>query len=140
MADAVSNHGFQFDGAGGLFALGTQAPDGKDINAAFDPSRAVEAQKATALEYDFRVVGEAAVQKALASVERKFAGLAKPGALKPRDVVKLARARVKEIKRTLRNMKRLQKEQVELERLIAAADGKTLAPVRAIDTARRSAG
>ena len=57
-------------------------------------------------------------------------------AVSPRGVVKAAKARVRAIRAELRNMKALQKELAELERLIQAAK-KPLAAVRDI---RRSAG
>lgn len=40
---------------------------------------------------------------------------------KPIDVLKLAKARLREVKRQLKQMKKLEVEQKELERLIAAA-------------------
>lgn len=59
-------------------------------------------------------------------------------ALKPRDVVKAAKTRAAEIRAQLRVMKRLEKELVELERLIAAAKQKPVALVRNIDHARHA--
>lgn len=63
---------------------------------------------------------------------------APPAGLKPRDVVKAAKARASEIRAQLRVMKRLEKELVELERLIAAAKQKPVALVRNIDHARHA--
>lgn len=59
-------------------------------------------------------------------------------ALHPADVVKAAKARAKNIRVELRNMKRLERELAELERLIAAAKQKPVAVVRSIDHARHS--
>lgn len=56
----------------------------------------------------------------------------------PKDIVGLAKARLKEVKQELRRMKTLEKECGELERLIAAAeDTKPRAVVREL---KRSAG
>ncbi len=44
-----------------------------------------------------------------------------PQADKPIDVLKLAKARLREVKRQLKQMAKLELEQAELERLIAAA-------------------
>jgi uncharacterized protein with von Willebrand factor type A (vWA) domain len=59
-------------------------------------------------------------------------------ALRPKDVVKAAKARVREIRAELRHMKRLEQQLGELERLIAAAKHKPVALVRNIDHARQS--
>jgi hypothetical protein len=56
----------------------------------------------------------------------------------PKDIVKLAAARVREIKAELRNHAKLQTELAELERLIAAAKAKPLATIRKIETARHA--
>lgn len=56
--------------------------------------------------------------------------------LKPADVLKLARARVREIKAELRRHAALKKELTQLENMLSAA--KPLAPVRALDSARRA--
>ena len=55
----------------------------------------------------------------------------------PGAVIKAAKARVTQIRAELRNMKRLQKELTELERLITAAK-KPVAAVRNIDQARHA--
>lgn len=55
----------------------------------------------------------------------------------PREVVKAARARIKELRAFMREAAKAKKELTELERLVAAAKGKQLAPVRDI---RRSTG
>jgi hypothetical protein len=57
--------------------------------------------------------------------------------LAPRDVVKLAKARLRDIKKELRRLKALEKERAQLERLIDAADGKPRAVVHNI---KRTAG
>jgi hypothetical protein len=58
--------------------------------------------------------------------------------IKPGDVVGAARARIREIKATLRDHARLQRELTELQRLVAAAKQKPRASIRAIDSARRA--
>jgi len=63
----------------------------------------------------------------------------KTGSLKPRDVVKLAKRRLREIKAELKHHERLKREKASLERLVEAAS-KPVALVRPIDSARRSAG
>lgn len=57
-------------------------------------------------------------------------------AINPRAIVKAAKQRRKELKAHLRQAVRWQKELSQLERLIAAADGKPIAPVRSIDSRR----
>jgi len=57
---------------------------------------------------------------------------------RPADIVKAAKARVKTIRVELKQMKRLQSELAELERLIAAAKQKPVALVRNIDHARHA--
>jgi len=47
-----------------------------------------------------------------------------PKAVGPKNVVALAKARLREVKSELRRMKALEKEKGELERLIAAAESK----------------
>lgn len=56
--------------------------------------------------------------------------------LKPRDVIKLARARLREVNREISRIKKLEKERDELSRLVAAADGKPIATVRALPLKR----
>lgn len=56
---------------------------------------------------------------------------------KPRDIVKQAKARAKELRAQLRQAERWKKELAQLERLIAAADGKAIAVVRNLDSSRR---
>lgn len=56
--------------------------------------------------------------------------------LRPADVVRAAKSRVKEIRTEIRRLKALEKELGELERLIAAAKQKPVAIVRNIDHAR----
>lgn len=55
----------------------------------------------------------------------------------PKNVVALAKARLREVKIELRRLKALEKERDELERLIAAAENKPRAVVREL---KRSAG
>lgn len=57
--------------------------------------------------------------------------------LAPKNVVALAKARLREVKAELRRMKALEKERAELERLIAAAEDKPRAVVHEL---KRSAG
>jgi hypothetical protein len=61
----------------------------------------------------------------------------KTGSLKPKDVLRLARARVREIRAELKRHAALQKELTQLENMLKAA--KPLASVRALDTAHRRA-
>lgn len=68
----------------------------------------------------------------------KKAKAVKPKPPAPKDIVSLAKARLKEVKQELRRMKALEKECGELERLIAAAeDTKPRAVVREL---KRTAG
>lgn len=67
----------------------------------------------------------------------KAAKIAKPP--KPKDIVKLARARLREVNREIARIRKLEKERDELARLVEAADNKPLAPVRGIATAKRGA-
>lgn len=55
----------------------------------------------------------------------------------PKNVVALAKARLREVKAELRRLKALEKEKGELERLIAAAENKPKSNLREI---KRSAG
>lgn len=48
----------------------------------------------------------------------------KPMSLSPRDVVRLARRRLREVKADIKRLGKLQKEREQLERLLLAADGK----------------
>lgn len=57
---------------------------------------------------------------------------AKP--LKPRDVVKLAKARLKDVNREIARLHKLERERDELKRLIDAADGRPVALVRSLPT------
>ncbi len=61
----------------------------------------------------------------------------RPSLTGPREVVRAAKARAKDIRAELRHMKALQKELTELERLIAAAK-KPVAAVRPIESARHA--
>lgn len=82
------------------------------------------------------------VEAALAGVPRRAEQHARRFAASPsspRDVIRGARLRVKEIRAELRRLKALQRELAELERLLAAAKNKSpRATVRALDTARRT--
>ena len=55
---------------------------------------------------------------------------------KPINVVKLARARLREVQRGIKQLRKLEKERDELERLIRAADGKPVAVVANLRTAK----
>jgi hypothetical protein len=55
---------------------------------------------------------------------------------KPINVVKLARARLRDVQRGIKQLRKLEKERDELERLIRAADGKPVAVVANIRTAK----
>jgi hypothetical protein len=59
-------------------------------------------------------------------------------ALSSKNVVKLAKARRRELAREIARLKKLEPELAALDRLIAAADGKPIAVVR--DITKRSAG
>lgn len=54
-----------------------------------------------------------------------------------RDVVRLARKRRKELKAEIRRLKKAEAELAQLERLIAAAEGRQLASVRNLEPSRR---
>jgi hypothetical protein len=58
----------------------------------------------------------------------------KPSTSKPIDVLKLARARLREVERELRTKRKLEAERDELKRIISAAEGKP-GVVRSIRTA-----
>jgi hypothetical protein len=76
------------------------------------------------------------VQPAQAPTSKPIA--AQPADLSPRAIVKSIRARIKAIRAELKSHAALKAELAELERLLAAATGKPLAPVRTIESARRS--
>lgn len=57
--------------------------------------------------------------------------------LTPQDVVKLAKRRLREIKRELKALRKLEAEKSQLERLVNAADGRPVAVVREL---KRSSG
>lgn len=61
----------------------------------------------------------------------------KPKPAAPKNVVALAKARLREVKAELRRLKALEKEKGELERLIAAAENKPKTNLREI---KRTAG
>jgi len=56
--------------------------------------------------------------------------------LTPRSIVKQARARRAELKRLLKQAKAWERELAQLERLIAAADGRPVAVLKQIDSRR----
>jgi len=60
--------------------------------------------------------------------------------LKTTNVLALAKARLKDVKKELRRMNALEKERAELERLIVAAQTKPKAVVSALKPAARNAG
>jgi hypothetical protein len=62
------------------------------------------------------------------------ADVATVAAIRPRDVVRLARARLREVERDIRRIKKLETERDELKRLLAAADNRPLAVVRKMPT------
>ena len=57
---------------------------------------------------------------------------------KPFDVLKLAKARLRTVRKELKRLKALEAEQTKLMRLLDAAEGKPLAVVRGIDSKRRA--
>jgi hypothetical protein len=60
----------------------------------------------------------------------------------PKDVVKLAKARLRDVKKELRRLQLLEKERAELERLIEAAEGRQVLNQagKVIGTIKRSVG
>jgi len=56
---------------------------------------------------------------------------------KPVDVIKLAKQRLREVRRELKTMRKLEAEQARLERLLNAADGKPAAVVRELRASSR---
>ncbi len=84
--------------------------------------------------------GASAVDRALASVERKVQQhnkrIAATG-MQPLNVLSATRARIKFLRGEVKRLRRAEKELTQLERLLAAATGKPMAPVRSIDSARR---
>lgn len=56
-------------------------------------------------------------------------------ALTPRDIVKAAKARAKELKAEIKRLESAKRELAQMERLIAAADGRALATVRELKRA-----
>ena len=54
--------------------------------------------------------------------------------ISPRDVVRLARARLKDVEREIKRLHKLEAERDELKRLLDAAAGKPLALVRSLPT------
>lgn len=62
----------------------------------------------------------------------------KPRAISPADVIKLARARLRDVEKEIRRCKALEKERDQLRRLLDAADAKPRAVVRELP--KRSAG
>ena len=85
-------------------------------------------------------VRQEALVATIPTVQRQLPTVAsqptKAATLLPQDVVKAAKARAAEIRVELRRMKTLQKQLVELDRLIAAAKTKPVAIVRNLDHAR----
>ena len=65
-----------------------------------------------------------------ASVPHPTASTVKP--ITPKDVVKMAKRRLREVRREIKQLTKLRKEEQELTRLIDAAEGKQLAVVRDI--------
>jgi len=58
--------------------------------------------------------------------------------LKPVDVIRLARARLREVEREIRRIRALERERDELRRLLDAADNKPRAVVRDLPVAKRA--
>ncbi len=59
-----------------------------------------------------------------------------PTHLKPIDVIKLARRRLREVERDIRRIKALERERDELKRLLDAADNRPRAVVRELSAKR----
>ena len=72
----------------------------------------------------------------LTQAEREW-GVKLTDLVRPGNLIKAAKARIRDIRAELRNKKRLERELAELERLVAAAK-KPLAAVRPIDSARHA--
>ena len=112
--------GFEFT-PGGIVPLGAyraQGPTEDVAGATADVPRpeASTGAPAARLEATPRIVGD----------------LLAIGAVKPRDVVKLARTRVRELDREIKRLEGLKKEREELRRLLAAAKAAPKTNVRAI--------
>lgn len=58
----------------------------------------------------------------------------KPSPIAPKDVIRLAKARLKEVEREIRRIQKLETERDELKRLLDAAAGKPIAIVRSLPT------
>ncbi len=120
------NHGFEFAN-GGIYPLGT--------NFGLVAEGAI-AGATTALAEVFE-----AVPVAVAPVRRpaditvgSAPPAAKPSPLKPVDVVKLARARLREVERDIKRLKKLEVERDELKRLLDAAAHKPSRNLRSLPT------
>lgn len=63
-------------------------------------------------------------------------------AITPKNVVKLAKQRLRDIKKEIRKLKQLEKERAELERLIEAAEGRQVRSVggAVVGSIKRSTG
>jgi hypothetical protein len=115
----------------GFAALGDAS--GVQVDGEFAAGIAPEPPKQTKLEKLMEQVVPPA-GNVLAVRREALAIEAKP--LRPADVLKLARRRVKEIRAELKRHAALQKELTQLENMLSAA--KHLAPVRDIKGARRA--
>jgi hypothetical protein len=80
---------------------------------------AVEAQRDDEDDAD----GDA--REAAAMPQRREGKATRAPAVTPKDVVRLARARLREVRAELRRMKALQREEAQLARLLMAATGRT---------------
>ncbi len=110
----MSGHSFQFTPGGGIVAAGDADDDDAIVpaNAALfaQPERveAPKAQPARRISFD-----------------------------KPLNVVKAAKARLRDVEREIKKLRALEKERDELRRLLDAATNKPRAIVREITTAKR---
>ena len=125
----MSGQGFQFSPFGIVPLPDSETTDAAD-ETSFSPGVVALAAPAPA------PIGPISASVERSAVERtvRVAGLA------PKDVVKLAKQRLRDINRELKHHEKLKREKAQLERLVLAAKGKLVAPVRSIDSARRSAG
>lgn len=121
------NHGFEYAN-GGIYPLGTnfsQMAEGAIAGASLAPAQIAEAAKVAP-------VRPVPAQPVVAAKPTVVA--AKAAALKPVDVVKLARTRLREVERDIKRLKKLETERDELKRLLDAAAHKPRATIRSLPT------
>lgn len=119
--------GFEFT-PGGIRALGNSEATGAPVT---DMAPAVVRGAAPDIELD---EFDEPVQRV--APKRPQARPVRSVVASPKDVVKLARQRLRDVKTELKRMRGLEKERAQLERLLAAADGKPIGVVRDIHSRR----